>query len=272
MTRKRSITPYTFLLPALVLLGHLRRLPDHRGRLLQLHRLRHRHPAGLGRPRQLRQAARRRDVPAGSRPLVRVPARDADPDLPVDRAGHRRQPPDARHPHLPGALLRARGQRQHRHRPRRGAGCSTGTDSSTASSSRGASSRPPSNGSARRPRPADRDAADDLGGRRLLLGHLPGRASEHPRRALRRREHRWLQRLPEASTRQPARSPTADRVRGGHLEPRRSQGLRRDLRPDEPDRRDPRQRRDDGLLPVAAGVPAATTRGTHRRSRSRCSL
>ena len=63
----------------------------------------------------------------------------------------------------------------------------------------------------------------------------------------------------------------ADRVRGGHLEPRRAQGLRRDLRPDEPDRRDPRQRRDDGLLPLAAGVPAEATRGTRRRSRSRCS-
>ena len=37
------------------------------------------------------------------------------------------------------------------------------------------------------PRAADRDAADDLGGRRLLLGHLPGRAPEHPRGAVRRR-------------------------------------------------------------------------------------
>ena len=36
-------------------------------------------------------------------------------------------------------------------------------------------------------------------------------------------------------------APPADRVRGGHLEPRRAQGVRRDLRPDEPDRRDPRQ-------------------------------
>ena len=33
---------------------------------------------------------------------------------------------------------------------------------------------------------------------------------------------------------------------------------------------DPRQRRDDGLLPLEAGVPAAATRATRRRSRSRC--
>ena len=39
---------------------------------------------------------------------------------------------------------------------------------------------------------------------------------------------------------QHAGAPPADRVRGGHLEPRRAQGVRRDLRPDEPDRRDPR--------------------------------
>ena len=63
----------------------------------------------------------------------------------------------------------------------------------------------------------------------------------------------------------------ADRVRGGDLEPRRAQGVRRDLRPDQPDRRDPRQRRDDRVLPVAAGVPAAATPGTRRRSRSCCS-
>ena len=62
----------------------------------------------------------------------------------------------------------------------------------------------------------------------------------------------------------------ADRLRGRHLEPRRAQGVRRDLRPDEPDRRHPRQRRDDGLLPLEAGVPAAATRGTRRRSRSCC--
>ena len=63
----------------------------------------------------------------------------------------------------------------------------------------------------------------------------------------------------------------ADRVRGGDLEPRRAQGVRRDLRPHQPDRRDPRQRRDDRVLPVEAGVPAAATRGTRRRSRSCCS-
>ena len=34
------------------------------------------------------------------------------------------------------------------------------------------------------PDPADRDDAHDLGGRRLLLGHLPGRAPEHPRGAV----------------------------------------------------------------------------------------
>ena len=45
---------------------HLRRVPDHRGRLLQLHRLRHRDAAGLGRARQLREAGRGRDVPAGA--------------------------------------------------------------------------------------------------------------------------------------------------------------------------------------------------------------
>ena len=50
--------------------------------------------------------------------LVRLPARDADPDRALDRARDRRQPHAARDPHLPGAVLRARGQRQHRHRPR----------------------------------------------------------------------------------------------------------------------------------------------------------
>ena len=54
------------------------------------------------------------------------------------------------------------------------------------------------------------------------------------------------------------RAAAADRVRVHHLEPRRAQGLRRDLRPDQPDRRDPRQRRDDGLLPLATGVRAPT--------------
>ena len=63
----RSATPYLFLAPALVLLGDLRRVPDHRGRLLQLHRLRHRPAAGLRRPRELPAAARRRDVLAGAR-------------------------------------------------------------------------------------------------------------------------------------------------------------------------------------------------------------
>ena len=42
MTRKRSATPYLFLVPALIVARDLRRLPDHRGHLLQLHGLRHR--------------------------------------------------------------------------------------------------------------------------------------------------------------------------------------------------------------------------------------
>ena len=44
-----------------------------------------------------------------------------------------------------------------------------------------------------------------------------------------------VQRLPEASPRQPAGAPPADRVRGGDLEPRGAQGVRRDLRPDQSD-------------------------------------
>ena len=47
---------------------------------------------------------------------------------------------------------------------------------------------------------------------------------------------------------------------GGDLEPRRAEGVRRDLRPDQPDRRHPRQRRDDGVLPVGAGVRAPERR------------
>ncbi len=62
--------------------------------------------------------------------------------------------------------------------------------------------------------------------------------------------------IAEAPARVAARAAPADRVRGGHLEPRRAQGLRRDLRPDQQDRRHPRQRRHDGVLPLEAGVPA----------------
>ena len=65
-----------------------------------------------------------------------------------------------------------------------------------------------------RARAADRHAADDLGGGRVLLGDLPRRAPEHPRGALRRGPHRRLQRLPEAPLHQHPRAAPADRVRG----------------------------------------------------------
>ena len=56
MTRKPRATPYLFLLPGARPARRLRVLPDRRGLLLQLHRLRHRPAAGLRRPRQLRSA------------------------------------------------------------------------------------------------------------------------------------------------------------------------------------------------------------------------
>ena len=48
--------------------------------------------------------------------------------------------------------------------------------------------------------------------------------------------HRRLQRPPEALAREHPRAAAADHVRGGDLEPRRAQGVRRDLRPDRQDR------------------------------------
>ena len=74
MTRRFRATPYLFLVPALVLIGDLRRLPDRRGHLLQLHRLRHRPAARLDRARQLPASPRRPDVLAGADALVRLPA------------------------------------------------------------------------------------------------------------------------------------------------------------------------------------------------------
>ena len=58
MTRKRSITPYTFLLPALVLLGIFVVYPIIAVVYYSFTDFDIATPAGLGRPRQLRQAAR----------------------------------------------------------------------------------------------------------------------------------------------------------------------------------------------------------------------
>ena len=191
MTSKLRATPYLFLAPALVLLGIFVIYPIFAVIYYSFTDYDIIRPPVCDRPRELPEPVRGRDVLAGADPFVRLPAGHADPDRAVDRAGHRGQPPAARDPHLSGALLRACGQRQHRHR----AVLALAVRADRVHQQHAAVARldlgtRPVAGHAG-PRPADRDAADDLGGLRLLRGHLPGRAPEHPRGALRRGHDRW---------------------------------------------------------------------------------
>ena len=116
MTKKISLTPYLFLTPALVDHRRLCAVSDCRGGLLQLYRLQHRDAAGVDRSEELSSNWSGPDLLAGAAAFVHLPDRDADPDLPFDHAGHRRQSQTARHQCLSRAVLYSCHQRQHRRR------------------------------------------------------------------------------------------------------------------------------------------------------------
>ena len=232
MTLRRRLTPYLFLAPALVLLGIFVVYPIIAVvgySFTDFDIVRPPVPVGLA---NYREAAERPDVLAVDPALVRLPDRDADPDRALDRPRDRRQPRDARDPHLPGALLRARGERLDRHRPRLDLAVRPERVHQQRPAVVGPDQDQPiqwlANPSMVLPIAMLLTIWAGVGYYSVIFLAGP---PEHPRGALRRGPHRRLQRPPEAPLREHPRAAAPDHVRGGDLEPRRAQGVRRDLRP-----------------------------------------